>query len=132
MHYLLPSRCVMLHRYTYLKHSMITRTTHLTTTFRFAAHDAEGNEIGRARLVLIANDLHEEPYGLLEDLYVAPSWRSAGIGRELHDAVLAKAREQGCYKLIGASRNDGTRDAVHAWYERLGYVRHGIEFRMTF
>lgn len=110
---------------------MITHTTHTTTALRFAAHDAGGNEIGRARLVLIENDLHEEPYGLLEDLYVAPTYRSAGIGGKLHDAVLKKAREQGCYKLVGTSRNDGTREAVHAWYERLGYARHGIEFRMT-
>lgn len=87
------------------------------------------NQISRVA-ALIRNDLHDAPYGLLEDLYVEAQARGQGVGRVLHDAVLRKARECGCYKLIGTSRDDGTRDAVHTMYERWGYARHGIEFRM--
>ncbi|MDO8408054.1 MAG: GNAT family N-acetyltransferase [bacterium] len=89
-------------------------------------------EVGRARLYLPENDLHDRPYGLLEDVWVDMVHRHEGIGGELVSAVIASAREEGCYKLIATSRNDGTRDAVHKWYTRLGFKEWGTEFRMDF
>lgn len=90
-----------------------------------------GREVGRARLYLIENDLHDRPYGLLEDVWVDERYRSEGIGGRLVQAVIAKAKEQ-CYKLVATSRNDGTRDEVHDWYKRLGFTEWGTEFRMDF
>lgn len=99
------------------------------TGIRFAA-EAEGREIGHAYVYFLQNDLHAEPLGILEDLHVDPGCRHRGIGRELVTAVLEEARRKNCYKLIATSRNDGTRDQVHAWYLRLGFREHGTEFRM--
>ena len=97
--------------------------------YRFSER-CEGIEIGHAFLYVLKNDLHREPFGLLEDLYVHPLHRGRGIARLLHQAVCEYARECGCYKLIATSRNDGTRKKVHEWYERLGYRAYGTEFRM--
>lgn len=92
----------------------------------------EGQEIGRAWLYVLYNDLHEEPFGLLEDVWVDEKYRSEGIGGKLVKKVIARAKAEHCYKLIATSRDDGTRDAVHEWYKRLGFKEWGTEFRMDF
>lgn len=86
--------------------------------------------IGRAYLYLIYNDLHEEPYGLLEDVFVDEAHRGKGIGSELVKYVIEEAKKQGCYKLIATSRFE--REDVHEWYKRLGFTEYGKEFRLNF
>jgi GNAT superfamily N-acetyltransferase len=90
----------------------------------------EGKEVGRASLYLISNDLHAEPYGLLEDVYVEESHRGRGLATELVNAIIARAKEEGCYKLIGQSRY--AREDVHRMYEKVGFKDHGKNFRMDF
>lgn len=90
-----------------------------------------GREVGRAYLYLLKNDLHPQPFGLLEDVFVESNYRGVGVASELLEAVMTEARRS-CYKLIATSRNDGTRTAVHEWYTRLGFVDYGTEFRINF
>lgn len=97
---------------------------------RFSVDRGE-KEVGRAYLYLLRNDLHERPFGLLEDVHVDESCREQGVAAELLEAVLFHARNT-CYKLIATSRADGSRDSVHAWYVRLGFSEYGREFRITF
>jgi len=84
--------------------------------------------IGRAFLFIIYNDLHQKPYGLLEDVFVEEEYRSKGIGKELIKRVIEKAKEIGCYKLIATSRFE--REMVHKLYENLGFKKWGYEFRL--
>lgn len=96
--------------------------------YRFSA-EVDGVERGRAFLFLVKNDLHPgKLYGLLEDVWVDPDHRGTGLGTELVKTVVDIAREYGCYKLVATSRFE--REKVHALYERIGFERHGIEFRM--
>jgi GNAT superfamily N-acetyltransferase len=88
----------------------------------------DGREIGRAFLYLIYNDLHEEPYGLMEDVYVEEDKRGGGIGKKLILALIEEAKKRGCYKLIGQSRHG--KDGLHAFYEKVGFRDHGKNFRM--
>lgn len=90
--------------------------------------EANGRIVGRAYLYLIYNDLHKEPYGLLEDVFVEDECRGQGIGTKLVKAVIDQAKAQKCYKLIATSR--ASRPKVHAMYERLGIKKWGVEFRM--
>lgn len=87
-------------------------------------------EVGRASLYVLYNDLHEEPYGLLEDVFVDEAFRGKGYGRELVHAVIEEAKKQNCYKLIATSRV--SRTEVHAMYEKYGFQKYGVEFRMDF
>jgi len=103
----------------------------MTLGVRFSVERA-GREVGRARLYLLHNDLHVEPFGLLEDVWVDEAYRAQGIARELVEAVIVRAEVAGCYKLIATSRDDGTRASVHEWYTRLGFKEWGTEFRMDF
>jgi hypothetical protein len=43
--------------------------------------------------------------------------------------VIAAPREAGCSKLVATSR--ASRPKVHALYERLGFEKYGVEFRMN-
>lgn len=90
----------------------------------------DGLEVGRSRLYLIYNDLHKEPYGLLEDVFVLEQYRALGYGKKLVEAVIEKARELGCTKLVGQSRYG--RDKVHKLYENLGFKDYGKNFRIDF
>ena len=96
---------------------------------RFSISD-EGREMARAYLYVMTNDLHAAPFGLLEDVYVDESQRGGGLGTTILTEVVAAARELGCYKLIATSRT--SRPKVHELYERLGFEKHGVEFRITY
>lgn len=89
-----------------------------------------GREIARAYLYVMTNDLHEAPFGLLEDVFVDESQRGGGLGTTLVQEVISAAQEAGCYKLIATSRT--SRPKVHDLYESLGFEKHGVEFRMNF
>ncbi len=84
--------------------------------------------IGRAFLFIIYNDLHQKPYGFLEDVFIEEEYRGKGIGKELVKKVIEKAKEIGCYKLIATSRFE--RENVHKFYESLGFKKWGYEFRL--
>ena len=89
-----------------------------------------GKEVARAYLFLMWNSLHKAPFGILEDVYVDESVRGSGLGTEIVNAVVAEARDRGCYKLVATSRY--ARPRVHELYARLGFKDHGKEFRIDF
>ena len=92
--------------------------------------EREGVEVARAFLYLMTNDLHERPFGLMEDVFVDESHRGDGLGSTLVDEIIAAAKEANCYKLIATSRD--SRPKVHGLYRRIGFSDHGREFRMDF
>lgn len=98
-----------------------------TRAIRFSLHD-NNRECGRAFLFIIKNNLHELPYGLMEDVFVEERWRGKGLGSQLVDLVINRAKKEGCYKLVATSRVG--REKVHELYKKLGFKEHGKEFRM--
>lgn len=84
--------------------------------------------LGRAYLYIIKNDLHKNPYGLLEDLFVEEQYRRQGLGKKLLFAVIAEAKKRKLYKLIGTSRT--SRTGVHSFYKKYGFKKFGYEFRI--
>lgn len=97
--------------------------------FKFIAEE-NGVAVGRVFLYLLYNDLHEEPFALLEDVFVDTEYRGKGIGGQLVEAALAEAKNQGCYKAICTSRT--AKSELHGWYEKKGFMKHGFEFRIDF
>ncbi len=88
-----------------------------------------GSIVGWAFLVIIKSDRHKEPWGLLENLYVETEQRGHGVGKALVQSVIEEAKDRGCYKLICTSRD--TKPEVHAMYEKFGFQKWGVEFRMN-
>ena len=91
---------------------------------------ADDTEVARAYLYVMHNDLHQEPFGLMEDVFVEESQRGGGLGTRLVNEIVSAAKEYGCYKLIATSRD--SRPKVHDLYRRLGFSDHGREFRIDF
>ena len=97
--------------------------------FRISLTNNAKEEIGHAYLFLIQNDLHQEPYGFMEDVFIEEKFRGQGYGKQLVDALIQKAKDSSCYKLLGTSRN--SREKVHQFYEKLGFTWWGKEFRLN-
>ncbi len=89
-----------------------------------------GKVLGHAFLYMMFNDLHKEPFGFLEDVFVNEGSRGGGLGTKLVLAAIEEAKKQNCYKLICTSRHG--KDEVHKWYTKLGFKDHGKEFRIDF
>ena len=87
-----------------------------------------GDEIGRAYIYFMSNDLHNRPFAYLEDVYVNEEFRGKGISRKILDKIKELAKERNCYKIVATSRYE--REFVHNYYERIGYNKTGHSFRM--
>ena len=97
---------------------------------RFSARDEADGEAGRAFLYILKNDLHNRPFGFIEDVFVDEKYRGQGIGTDLVKAMIEEAKANDCYKLILTSRYE--KPKVHALYEKIGFKDHGKEFRLDF
>lgn len=86
-----------------------------------------GEVIGRVRFFVLFNELHESPFGLMEDLFVEEDNRNRGIGEALVKAALEEARKNKCYKFVFTC----SRQELYGWYEKQGFVKYGAEFRVN-
>jgi GNAT superfamily N-acetyltransferase len=107
---------------------MRTTQHHLRVPGIKVAIEEDGKEIARARLYILENDLHEQPFGFLEDVFVDEAYRGRGLGKKINREIIRLAKERGCYKIVATSRFD--RPEVHAMYLKLGYEKRGFEFRL--
>ncbi|HJV96042.1 MAG TPA: GNAT family N-acetyltransferase [Albitalea sp.] len=66
------------------------------------------------------------PEAVVEDVVVHPRAQGQGVGRALMGEAMRIAREARCYKLALSSNLKRTQ--AHAFYDRLGFARHGVSF----
>lgn len=86
----------------------------------------DDKEIGRVRLYVLFNELHEKPFAFMEDLFVDEENRKKGLGEKLVAAAVEEAKKNNCYKFIFTC----SREELFGWYEKLGFKKVGVEFRM--
>ena len=84
--------------------------------------------IATATIYYIEVAVRARPYALLEGLVVDKTHRSHGIGTALFEKCIETAKSKNCYKMIFTSGAD--RQDVHQFYEKLGFKKWGLEFRM--
>jgi len=83
--------------------------------------------VGSYALLVMHNLGHlGAPSAVVEDVVVEPALQGNGVGKQMLRHALAQARERGCYKL--ALSANMKRDRAHAFYEALGFRRHGYSF----
>ena len=90
--------------------------------------EVKGMKVGRAFLYIMHNDLHQRPFGLIEDVFVSEKIRGQGVGQKLIGELLQEAKNQNCYKVIATSRNE--RPRVQKFYKKLRFKDYGKEFRI--
>jgi GNAT superfamily N-acetyltransferase len=87
-----------------------------------------GEVFGTFALLIMDNLGHlGAPSGIIEDVAVAPDQQGSGIGGAMMQYALDLCSKKGCYKAMLSS--NAKRERAHAFYESLGFDRHGYSFR---
>jgi GNAT superfamily N-acetyltransferase len=84
--------------------------------------------VATATLYYIAVAVRNSHYALLEGLVVDKSQRGKGVGTEFFNKCIEAAKAKGCYKMLFTSGTD--REDAHKFYEKNGFTKWGLEFRM--
>jgi GNAT superfamily N-acetyltransferase len=85
--------------------------------------------VGTFSLIIMENLGHVgASSALVENVLVDERCRSEGIGTAMMHFAMEQARRAGCYKL--ALSSNLVRERAHAFYDRLGFERHGYSFRV--
>ncbi|MEY2340521.1 N-acetyltransferase family protein [Acidithiobacillus sp. IBUN Pt1247-S3] len=107
---------------------IIARIAHYPNYRIFVAVDHD-TVIGSYALLIMDNLAHRgTPSAIVEDVVVDPQRQGLGIGKQMMAHAMEMAREAGCYKLMLSS--NAKREAAHAFYESIGFSRHGYSFRV--
>jgi GNAT superfamily N-acetyltransferase len=89
----------------------------------------EGHVVGTFALLIMDNLAHMgAPSAVIEDVAVDPGWQGRGVGKMMMGYALRICGEKGCYK--AALSSNLKREQAHAFYESLGFERHGYSFRI--
>ncbi len=92
------------------------------------AKDESGKVVATAAIYYIEVPVRSRPYAFLEGLVVDESARGQGIGTKMFEKILELAHTKNCYKILFTSSTD--RLDAHKLYEKLGFKKWGLEFRM--
>lgn len=97
--------------------------------YRIHVATQEGRIVGTFALLVMDNLGHRGARSaVIEDVAVDPAWRRHGVGRLMMAHALRMAAEKGCYKAVLSSNLE--RRQAHAFYESLGFERHGYSYRI--
>jgi GNAT superfamily N-acetyltransferase len=87
----------------------------------------QGEIVGSYALLIMDNLGHlGARSALIEDVVVDPDFQGSGIGRAMMNHAISEARVKGCYKV--ALSSNIKRERAHAFYEAIGFERHGYSF----
>lgn len=101
-----------------------------TPGHRVFVAETDGAVVGTFALLVVQHLSHRGARSaVIEDVVVRADRQGRGVGREMMRVAAERARSAGCYKM---SLSSGlARDAVHRFYEALGFERHGVSFRLA-
>ena len=106
----------------------IMDTEHPVGALVCSASDAEDSLVGFAHYVLHPHTFSNRMVCYLEDLWIEPSARGAGMGRRLIEALITRGRERGWRRLYWHTEADNT--AARVLYDRIvqatSYVRYDV------
>lgn len=86
--------------------------------------------IGSFALLIMDNLGHRgTPSAIVEDVAVHPGYQRQGIGKDMMQFAIQLSRDAGCYKIVLSSNLK--REKAHAFYEALGFEKHGYSYRLN-
>lgn len=96
-------------------------------SYRMYVAEAGGAVVGTYTLLIMDNIAHmATPSAVVEQVIVAPEAQGLGVGTAMMTHAAETAGAAGCYKLTLSSSLKRTK--AHAFYDKLGFVRHGYSF----
>jgi GNAT superfamily N-acetyltransferase len=100
---------------------------HRIADARVLVAEGDGRVLGTLTLFVLPLLAHGgAPEALVESVVVHPEAQGRGVGRAMMQHAMQIAAEHGCYKL--ALTSNVRREGAHAFYDRLGFERHGVSF----
>lgn len=97
--------------------------------YRLCVAVAGGRVVGSFALLIMDNLAHlGARSAVIEDVAVDPEWQGRGVGKAMMRFALRLCGERGCYKALLSSNLK--RGRAHAFYDSLGFERHGYSFRV--
>ncbi len=98
-------------------------------SYRVFVAESGGIVVGTYELLIMDNLAKRgRKSAIIEDVAVAKQHQGRGIGRAMMEHAMQQARNAGCYKLVLSSNLE--RADAHAFYEALGFEKHGYSFRV--
>ena len=95
--------------------------------YRIFVLAVDGSVVGTYALLVMDNIAHGgAPLSIVEQVAVAPGRQGQGLGTAMMEHAMAESRARGCYKLQLSSNVKFER--AHAFYDKLGFTRHGYSF----
>jgi GNAT superfamily N-acetyltransferase len=99
----------------------------LYPSYRIFVARVDGAFAGTYALIILDNLAKRgAKAGVVEDVAVLPAFQGQGVGRALMEHARAECRAAGCYKMTLSSNI--AREGAHAFYDSLGFERHGYSF----
>ena len=90
----------------------------------------EDRIVGAFALLIMDNLAHMGAHSaVVEDVAVDPEWQGRGIGTRMMKYAMQLCSGRGCYKMTLSSNLKRTK--AHAFYESLGFERHGYSYRVS-
>ena len=100
-------------------------------SYRLFVTVLDGQIVGTFALLIMDNLGHlGAPSAIVEDVAVGPVLHGRGVGRAMMAFAMERAKEKHCYKIVLSS--NAKRERAHAFYEQIGFERHGYSFRVVF
>jgi GNAT superfamily N-acetyltransferase len=97
--------------------------------YRIFVAVADGRAVGTYELLIMDNMAKGgRKSGVVEDVAVSPDYRGRGVGRAMMMHAREQCRQESCYKFVLSSNLK--RAEAHAFYEALGFEKHGLSFRV--
>ena len=92
--------------------------------------ERDGEVVGTTSLLVLPNLTYDcRPTAFFEPMVVAAGHRRKGVGRLLVEAVLAGARDAGCWKVQVVSHTRHADDGAYDFYRALGFEGEATGFR---
>jgi GNAT superfamily N-acetyltransferase len=96
-------------------------------SYRVFVAEVDGAFAGTYALILLDNlNKRGARAAIVEDVAVLPMFQGRGVGRAMMEHARAECRSAGCYKM--ALSSNLKRESAHAFYDSLGFERHGYSF----
>lgn len=96
----------------------------------FLARTEDGTAVGVATLATAFALYANGCYGIINEMYVAPEYRSTGVGALLIEAVTAHGREQGWQRLDVTAPESERWERTRRFYEGLGFKFTGPKLKL--
>ncbi|MGW4892637.1 N-acetyltransferase family protein [Kitasatospora sp. NPDC004240] len=93
--------------------------------------EGDGTVLGYLQLTYVPGlGRHGQERALIEGVRVRADRRGAGLGRDLLERAIGRARERGC--TLVQLTSDKRRTEAHRFYASLGFARSHDGFKLTF